>query len=196
MGTRESENLTEDRELVEAAQAGSLSAYDELMRRYRGGVLFVAGQILQSRETAEDVAQEVFVAAFQHLGQLQDASRFAPWLYTLTRNRARRVAVQNHRMQTMEGIELENQTAPQSRQGERNPLEETIRAERDRAIRCFLAELPPSLQIVLRLYYYEGWNVARIAAFTSLSPTTVKWRLHTGRKRLAKTLLEADQESG
>ena len=190
----EDEDRISDRELVFASLAGRALAYDELVRRYRGGVLLVARQIVGSRELAEDVAQDAFLTAFRGLRQLQDTSRFAPWLYTITRNLARRAGRKQSRTCTMDGVELDLLVSVYSPELVVNPLEKLLDAERDRAIRCFLDDLPPSLQLILQLYYYEGWTVLRIATFTSLTQTTVKWRLHTGRKHLSRKLLQRQNE--
>ena len=194
MTSREDETRISDRELVFASLAGRSLAYDELVRRYRGGVILVARQIIGSRELAEDVAQEAFLAALRGLSQLQDASRFAPWLYTITRNLARRAGRKQSRICTMDGAELDLLVSVYSPELVVNPLESLLNAEKDRAIRCFLDDLSPSLQLVLQLYYYEGWTVAQIATFTSLTQTTVKWRLHTGRKYLSRKLLQRQNE--
>src|ERR1051326_3962070 len=72
-----------DAEVAEVAQLGSLEAYDELVRRFRGAVLMVARQLLDSRQAAEDVAQEAFLLAFEGLAQLQDPAKFPSWLYAI-----------------------------------------------------------------------------------------------------------------
>ena len=47
-----------------------------------------------------------------------------------------------------------------------------------------IAELDLDLKLSLELYYLEGWSVKRISGFTSLPESTIKWRLHTGRRLL------------
>src|SRR5207253_4867108 len=92
MATQNRFQCLDDAAVVEIAQMGSLAAYDELVRRFRGAVLLVVGQIVSSREGAEDVAQEVFLLAFGGLSQLQSPAKFPAWLYAIARHRARRVA--------------------------------------------------------------------------------------------------------
>ena len=178
----------EDRELVEIAQLGSREACDELVCRFRGAVLLVARQNLNSVEEAQDVAQEAFLCAFRALPQLADPAKFAGWLYAITRNRARRVGLRERRNEPTEDMQLERLMAVYSDVGTADPLDAVLRAETDAAVRALLCDLPPEIRMVLQLYYYEQWQTTRIAEFLSLPLTTVKWRLHAGRTRLSRHL--------
>src|SRR5207237_1179921 len=65
-------------------------AEEELYRRYRGAVARLAGSFSElDSDEADDVVQEAFVRAFRALGSLKDRERFAAWLFTIARNRAR-----------------------------------------------------------------------------------------------------------
>ncbi|MCC6444192.1 MAG: hypothetical protein IT210_12155 [Armatimonadetes bacterium] len=86
--------------LVMSALVGNMAAYDELVRRFRGAVIATARQIVGCHDTAEDVAQEVFLLAFKALPQLGTPAKFPGWLYAITRNRARRIAARNARSRT------------------------------------------------------------------------------------------------
>ncbi len=79
---------TSDEALVLAALLGDLAAFDEIVRRFRGAVVAVAEQVLDSREVAEEVAQDSLLLAFKALPQLEDLSKFAGWLYAITRDGA------------------------------------------------------------------------------------------------------------
>ncbi len=80
-----------DEELVRQAQRGDRSAFDELVRRFRGVLLAVAERSVGSRDAAEDVAQDAFLQAFRALPQLQDPAKFGHWLCVIARCRARRL---------------------------------------------------------------------------------------------------------
>lgn len=180
----------QDRYLVAASLAGRLDAYDELVRRYRGAVILLAWKTLGSREAAQDIAQEVFVVAFQQLNQLKDAGQFGPWIRVIATNRARRLCRRESRSQPVEDEQLDALITTHAREQIANPEEALLRKERDLAIRGLVAALPPGVQMVLELYYSEQWSVAQIAEFLSLTKTTVKWRLHAGRKQVANALTD------
>src|SRR5919201_3905065 len=66
------------------------AAEEELYRRYRPAVSRVAASFSElDADEADDVVQEAFVRAFRALASLKDRDRFAAWLFTIARNRAR-----------------------------------------------------------------------------------------------------------
>jgi RNA polymerase sigma-70 factor (ECF subfamily) len=182
-----------DTDLVQIARLGSPEACDELVRRFRGAVLLTAEQVLGSREAAQDVAQEAFLAAFRALPRLQDPAKFAGWLYAITRNRARRVAQGNRRSEPTEADRLEHLLTTQSGPTP-SPLEQLLRDETQDHVRALMAELPPEIQIVLHLYYYQDWPAGRIADFLMLPLTTIKGRLYNGRNRIRRRFAHLIEE--
>lgn len=175
-------NEGEERGLVIAASAGDLAAYDLLVRRYRKPALTVATAVLGRRELAEDAVQDALLAAFAALPRLGDPERFGPWLATIVRNRAQRLARGERRATVpLDAVVLAYSPAISER------LEEN---ERGQAVRSAVDGLPEELRPVVALYYLDEWPVAEIARFLGLPPTTVKWRLHAGRQQLRGLLSE------
>ena len=187
MGMQGRFRFVEERELVAIAQLGSAEACEELICRFRNAAVIVAQQIVGTNEAAQDVAQEALICALRALPQLEDPAKFGAWLCTITRNRARRVASRECRHNPTEDGQLERlMTTHVGHQSD--PLDAVLLSETQRTVRMVLCDLPPEMQVVLQLYYYEQWPVARISEFLSLPVTTVKWRLHAGRTRLSRRL--------
>lgn len=170
----------EDGELVRWARDGCRAAFDELARRYQGGVSLTARQIIGEAGRAEDVSQEALLIAFRALPTLADPARFGAWLGAITRHRARRVARQENRFVPLEPAHLDHLEAPE------------VKVSDDLA--DAFAELGADYQTVLRLRYWEEWSVGQIAAFLSLPLTTIKWRLHYARELLRRRLSRAEKE--
>lgn len=174
----------DDGQLAVWARDGCREAFDELARRYRGGVFLIARQTLGNSWRAEDVAQEALLAAFRALPTLTDPARFGAWLAAITRHRARRVARQESRFVPLEPAHLDS-------------LQATADSAPEELAEAFDA-LGGDYQVVLRLRYWEEWSVAQIASFLSLPVTTIKWRLHYGRevlrRRLSRDREEEDHE--
>src|ERR1700759_5802651 len=80
--------LTEELVLVNAAKAGDMSAFEELVRRYDRNVFRIAQHITQNREDAEDVVQDAFLKAYQNLANFQEQSKFYTWLVRIAVNEA------------------------------------------------------------------------------------------------------------
>jgi len=77
-----------DAECVRAVQAGQRERFEELVVRYQNAVFAISLGYTRNRARAEDLAQEVFVAAFTNLHQLREPGRFLPWLLQIARNRS------------------------------------------------------------------------------------------------------------
>src|SRR5690242_7048347 len=75
-----------------AAQRGDLAAYTRLVDAYRNLVCSVSLPIVRDVDASQEVAQEVFLAAWLSLPRLRNPDSFLPWLRQLTRNRARHFA--------------------------------------------------------------------------------------------------------
>jgi RNA polymerase sigma-70 factor, ECF subfamily len=77
-----------DLELVREAKEGSITAFDELVRRHERQMFRIAHQMLHNREDAQDIVQDAFIKAFQKLSQFQAKSKFSTWLARITVNEA------------------------------------------------------------------------------------------------------------
>ncbi len=175
MGVEESSQP--DGELAIAAVLGNLEAFGELVRRYRRAAVRIAAGIA-GWEAAEDIAQDAFLLAFQALPDLDEPERFAAWLSAIARNRALRwvrrearavhVEFDDELLTSMEKMAAEDARGQQAASNLRESID----------------QLPESCRLLMRLRWLDEMPMQQIAAFTGLPLTTVKWRLHEGRKRL------------
>src|SRR5512133_3252790 len=72
--------------LVGRAREGDARAFSDLVRRYEGKIFRLAQHVTQNREDAEDVLQETFLKAYEHLDQFQGNSKFYTWLVRIAVN--------------------------------------------------------------------------------------------------------------
>src|SRR5215470_8254646 len=79
-------NSDGDADLVERYLTGDMSAFDELMIRYERRIYRVCYRFVENREDAMDLAQEVFIKAFEHLGSFRRESSLKTWLYRIAMN--------------------------------------------------------------------------------------------------------------
>src|ERR1700760_984939 len=79
---------TDESILVARAREGDTRAFGELVRRYEGKIFRLAQHITQNREDAEDVLQETFLKAYEHLDQFQGNSKFYTWIVRIAVNQA------------------------------------------------------------------------------------------------------------
>jgi RNA polymerase sigma factor (sigma-70 family) len=173
---------------VAAARGGDATAYARLVDAHRNAVCSISLAIVRDLDASEEVAQEVFVAAWRGLPTLRNPDSFGPWLRQLTRNRAREYARSHHRARrrlALVGDHLETVPDP----AELAP-DELVRAEDQRRLAAAIDQLPDEAREVVTLYYREGRSVAQVAALLELREDAVKKRLQRAREQLRSTLLE------
>jgi RNA polymerase sigma-70 factor (ECF subfamily) len=167
-----------DEVLVVAAIVGDLQAFDRLVLRYRAAVVRVAASIA-GREYAEDVAQDAWLLAFKALPSIEEPRKFAAWLAAITRHRAMRFGKSESKLRAqrvaLDDVLIEKVEALSK------PATDRIE---DLELREALETLPVDYGLTLKLRFLDEMPLERIAAFVGAPLTTVKWRLHQGKKLL------------
>jgi RNA polymerase sigma-70 factor (ECF subfamily) len=188
-----------DAELVRRAKAGDLAAFEELVNRYERRIWTLAKRMVQHREDAEDVTQETFLTALEHLDELRDEERFGAWLVQIATRHAFRVLEQRQRAPT---ISLETMTSEMADEDDgepiphpefiadwrENPEELLMRAETRQLIEQALNELPEKYRLVFLLRDVEGLSVKETAEALGISEANVKVRLLRARLQLREKL--------
>lgn len=162
---------------VRLAAAGDRDAYGRLVRRCAGLVSAVALSVVRDVGRSEDIAQEVFIAAWKDLGRLRNPRTFLPWLRGMARNLALR-ALRERQVPT--DVDLLARGADE-RPG---PADALVAAERDRALEDALMELDTGDREVLLVYYREGRSLRQVASLLDLSEPAARKRLSRARARL------------
>src|SRR5215813_12113066 len=78
----------DESDLVAQSRAGDTRAFNELVRRYEGKIFRLGQHITQNREDAEDVLQETFLKAYEHLDQFKGDAKFYTWIVRIAVNQA------------------------------------------------------------------------------------------------------------
>ena len=127
---------------------------------------------------------DAFLALWEHAGQVEPG-KLRPWLGRVVRNKAL------NRLRALGGeLPLEEDwlaLEPDRRPG---PAEAVEQAERAELIRALLNGLSPQDRAIFLRHYYYGQTAADIGAALAMPPSTVKVRLHRGRKKLKELLME------
>jgi RNA polymerase sigma-70 factor, ECF subfamily len=173
--------LPSDQVLVRAAQAGSVDAFAELVRRHEAAVFRTALRMLGSRADAEDVAQESFVQAWRSLARFRGESAFSTWIYRIATNRSLNAIAARRPTVDIDAVEL---AAPQT------PAERTEQRDRLRATVAAILELEPEARALIVLRELEGLSYAEIATILGIDEKKVKGRLHRARAALVTTVEE------
>ena len=180
-----------DATLVARAIAGRRSAEEELYRRYRPAVSRLAGSFSElDADEAEDVVQEAFVRAFRALASLKDRERFAAWLFTIARNRARSYLTSRAtHCKAAEDATRESQLVEDHAPAASQILEKEAELRAVREVIDGLREGPEKETV--RLFYLEGTMSAReIAQQMGVGKSAVTMRLERFRAKVKAQLFE------
>ena len=145
--------------------------------RYDSLVYGLSHGILKSRHAAEDVRQEVFLLVRERLDQLQDGTRFAPWVATITRNACLSLLRRSKPERSLELLGEDDHPVVTIE----GPFE---KQEQRTLLRKWVDELPEEQRTAIELHYFQEQRVAMIARFLGAPESTVKWRIHQGRVAL------------
>lgn len=140
-------------------------------------------RIVQDRPRAEEVTQDVFVAAWRHRAEFDPGrGSLCAWLLTAARNRAIDLSRGSRGRQRLESrIPLEIQASAN--------VEETVLTKLDQqAIAVAVAALPHHQRCAIELAYFGGRTTLEIADATGVPVSTVKGRMRLGLQRLARDI--------
>jgi RNA polymerase sigma-70 factor (ECF subfamily) len=168
-----------ERLLVLRCQAGDEAAFAELVERYQPRLRYYVSKLLRDTQCAEDVLQDVWLAAFRAVSRLGDIGAFRAWLYRIARDRSMR--------------EFRRRAPPCQHLGEVDLIDEGadeahFTAEDVERIHAALDELSAEHRDVLVLRYIEDMTYEEIARVVGCQDGTVRSRLHYAKRALRGVL--------
>ena len=178
--------------LVQDALSGDGEATAELYRRTYQEKYYIALKYMKNREDAEDVLQDSYVRAFEHLGSLQDPERFPSWLSMIVANTAKNaLAKKNPVLFTdLVGDNEEFDEDPILRIEDMDlsthPEAAYLESERRELLSELLGSLTEEQRMAVMMFYVEELGTREIASALEVNENTVKSRLFKARKALQK----------
>ena len=185
-----------DLDLVLRAQAGDAAAFGELVDRHKRMVYGIISRMVTSRDDADDLAQDVFVSAYRHIGGFRRDAKFTTWLHTVTVNTTLKRLKKMKRQSTVSIDDPDTGLAAMLRaEDEASPMDSLQDKQKLEAVRKAVDSLPDKQRIVVVMHYFEQYSCDEIAAALRCSVGTVWSRLHYACKRLQKELCWIEQGS-
>ena len=189
----------DEEQLIARSQRGDVHAFNQLVLHYQQTLYSVVFRMLGDPDTAADVTQDAFLAAFKGISSFRGGSSFRAWLLRVGSNMAcdywRRT--RRHPAESLEGLTAEDEThAPSMLNAlattgvEGNPEDILLNQELQALIQRGLEELPLEQRVAVVLCDVEGLSYEEVAATTQTSLGTVRSRISRGRARLRGYLQE------
>jgi len=186
--------------LVAQAQQGGVEAFTELVNRYEKSIFRLARHITQNPEDAEDVLQETFMKAYEHLVDFQGNSKFYTWLVRIAVNQS---LMKLRKRKTDASVSLdepydtgEENVTREIAVWDPNPELIYSREEIREILGKAVESLPPTFRAVFALRDIEELSTEETAAMLNLSIPAVKSRLLRARLRLREKLTRYFKRKG
>ena len=172
-----------DEEIITEVLSGRIESFALLVDRYRDRIFrFILQRVGQPQE-AEDLAQEVFIAAYRSLNKFRREAKFSTWLHGIALNQVRNCIRRSHNRRhfLLSEAVLRKTAAAQYRSESRNPvsIKELIRA---------VDALPVKLREPLVMAVFDDLSYREIAGILDLPSGTVKSRIFRARERVKRII--------
>ncbi|MGO4894638.1 RNA polymerase sigma factor [Flavobacterium sp. W21_SRS_FM6] len=173
---------------VEMAQQGDKQAFSRLIQQTSRMVSSIALSIVKDLDSSEDVAQQVYIGAWQQLDSLQNSKSILPWLRQMTRYKALNFLRDNKVKQKLDSVQADLLLSQFC-----DP-EETldVALERDQQsaiVRDFIQQLPEESREIVLLYYREDQSSQQVARLLEQSEANIRQKLSRVRKLLQEQIL-------
>jgi RNA polymerase sigma-70 factor (ECF subfamily) len=169
-----------DEELVKRCLEGSEEAFEALVDRYQKVVFNVAYRMVNDYDTAEDIAQSVFIKGFEKMSSFNPKYRFFSWLYRIAVNETLNHLNQRKRLEEL---------SPNLVSARKSPEREFHEKELSRMMQDALMELDPKYRIVLVLKHFRGCSYSEMSQVLEIPEKKVKSRLFAARQLLRPALI-------
>lgn len=170
-----------DSELLAALSSGDRRAFEDIYHRHKRRLYSYCLRMLNSSDAAQDVVHHVFVTLLEQHRSIRQPEKLCGWLLTIASHRCHRVLAERARYVSTDSDNIESH------------LVEDTAGERvsPRLLSRALEELSPEMREMIILREYEDMSYKEIAEVLQVNESTVKFRLHTARKKLCELVRTA-----
>jgi len=176
--------MTEEKSIIKAVLEGDAESFRLLVERYQKPVIRMIANLINDRHTCEDVAQEVFLAAYKKLPSFDPArSSFSTWLFTIARNKS---------INAVKKMKIMPVSNPPENTDFSEPGDTLIRNELFVKLDRALESLQPKHRRALVMAEFENLPYEQIAQIEGVRIGTIKSRINRAKNRLRSALERAD----
>jgi RNA polymerase sigma-70 factor (ECF subfamily) len=178
-----------DADVIQQVLQGNTAMFELLMRRYNERVYRAVRAIVRDDGEAEDIMQQAYVNAFEHLRQFNGSARFSTWLTRIAINES--LARVRHQGRYQPFDDQRSSVEPlMSRRRPENPEAQAFTGELRDLLELAIDSLPSGMREVFVLREVEGLSTSEVAGCLDVTEDVVKTRLSRSRAALRRVLLE------
>ena len=174
--------MTQETKIIHQVLEGDIESFRFIVETYERPIVRMIRNLINNRESCEDIAQDVFFTAYRKLASFDPArGNFSAWLFAIARNKCIN-AMRKKRAFSM--AELPHNIA------ENNPADELVERELFNKLDAGLEALSAGQKRAFIFAVFENLSYEEIAQIEAVRIGTIKSRINRARKKLAKILKE------
>lgn len=178
--------MLSDEALVEKAKSGDKQAFKELMRRYRDPVYFTIMHISKNTQDVEDIFQEVFIVAFRNIEHFDpNKAHFKTWLFSIVKNRCIDAPWRSKARLILMQEFIDEMSASRKQDAE----DGFAAIEAEQILKGALINLSEGQRLCLTFKIIGGLSYEEIAKIAKVPVETIKSRISSARKSIARQIL-------
>jgi RNA polymerase sigma-70 factor (ECF subfamily) len=194
MVTHTESHPPEDKLLVNRVLRGDKGAFGVIVRNTEALVAQIVIKMIPGAEDRKDLAQDVYLKAFNHLGSFRFQSKLSTWIAQIAYNTClswieKKKPTLNGDLQDMEFLISEGGSTPLMRISEKDPERQMAERDLSRILQKEIEKLPPIYRVLIVLFHQENMRYDELVSITGLPEGTVKSHLFRARKMLRENLL-------
>ena len=176
-----------ENELIERARLGCRASMEKIVRTHQAEIRGFIVRRTGDLAVADDLAQEVFLAAFTKISSIKESSRIRPWLFAVARNKVVDYLREQSSRNTGHAAEIENMLIDESvaRSSIESPFEDELVLK---ALRACYEKLNTDAKAIVSARYFAGQDSTQIAQQTNKAADAIRMSLMRIRKALASCI--------
>ena len=175
-----------DTEIISRVLRGEQQVFAQLVERYQSYVFTLALRMIESREDAEEVSQDIFVKAYRSLADFRGDSKFSTWLYTIVRTSC----ITFLRKKKLDTTSIDNEKTFIQVENQESGFKANLIEQKSRhaMVNKAIQMLSPDDAQIITLFYKSEQSLDEMGIILGLEPNTVKVKLHRARQRLREKM--------
>ncbi|MBS1669490.1 MAG: sigma-70 family RNA polymerase sigma factor [Bacteroidetes bacterium] len=175
-----------DTEIISRVLKGEQSIFAQLVERYQNYVFTLVHRMVESREDAEEISQDIFVKAYRSLADFRGDSKFSTWLYTI----ARTSSITFLRKKKLNMVSMDNEKTFIQTENQESGFKATLIEQKSKhaMVNEAIKMLSTDDAQVITLFYKGEQTLEEMGLILGLEPNTVKVKLHRARQRLKEKM--------
>lgn len=162
---------------------GETSLYEYFLDKYSQQVFILIIRIVENQEDAEELTQDTFLKAFEHLSSFKAESSFSTWIYRIAYN----TAISATRKRKQELIVMDSAMLMNISDQQIDDALNDESGERVGKLNKAIKKLDAEERALISLFYNEEKTIGEIALILGLTESNAKVKLHTNKKKIIYT---------